>query len=130
MKKLISISAIILFVTAGCGGGQQSTDDFITDALNSKLFSSVDGDILYPIGLVRGELGLCIYYYYLSRWEDRKEFKQIAEKLPDDVVSKLSNSMDVTVETGLAGIFFHYAQYTGNKMAIAMVNEKSRTLRQ
>jgi hypothetical protein len=30
MKKLISISAIILFVTTGCGGDKPSTDDFIT----------------------------------------------------------------------------------------------------
>jgi hypothetical protein len=30
MKKLISISTIILFVTAGCGGDKPSTDDFIT----------------------------------------------------------------------------------------------------
>jgi hypothetical protein len=30
MKKLITITAIILFVTAGCGESKQSTDDFIT----------------------------------------------------------------------------------------------------
>jgi hypothetical protein len=30
MKRLITISAIILFVTAGCGGDKQSTDDLIT----------------------------------------------------------------------------------------------------
>ncbi|MDR1644665.1 MAG: hypothetical protein LBS05_02405 [Tannerellaceae bacterium] len=74
------------------------------DVLNSKLLSSVDDDATYPIDLTNGKLGLCIYYYYLSRWEEKEEFKQIAEKLLDDVVSHLSETMNVTVETGLAGV--------------------------
>jgi hypothetical protein len=36
------------------------------DALNSNLLSSVDDDA-YPIGLVNGKLGLCIYYYLKLR---------------------------------------------------------------
>lgn len=72
------------------------------DILNTKLLSSVNDS--YPIGLVNGKLGLCIYYFYLSRWEDKDEFKQIAENLLGDVVSQLSETMDITVETGLAGI--------------------------
>lgn len=72
------------------------------DILNNKLVSSVDET--YPTGLITGKLGLCIYYYYLSRWEEKEEFKQIAEKLLDDVASQLSETMDVTVEAGLAGI--------------------------
>ncbi|WP_446787771.1 hypothetical protein [Macellibacteroides fermentans] len=70
--------------------------------LNSKLFSTVDDN--YPIGLVKGKLGLCVYFYYLSRWEERDDFKEIAENLLDDVVSRLSNTIDITVESGLAGV--------------------------
>lgn len=72
------------------------------NTLNRKLLSAIDSTC--PIGLAKGKLGLCIYYYYLSRWEKLDEYEQIAENLLDDVVSRLSDITDVTVESGLAGI--------------------------
>jgi lantibiotic modifying enzyme len=72
------------------------------DVLNSKLILVMDDK--YPIDLINGKMGLCIYYYYLSRWEEKEEFKQIAGKLLDDVVSNLSETMNITVAKGLAGI--------------------------
>lgn len=39
MKILIFIEIIILFVMTGCGGGNSSTDDFITVDVN-KSYSS------------------------------------------------------------------------------------------
>ena len=36
--------------------------------LNSKLLLSIEDK--YPIGLFDGKMGICIYFYYLSRWEE------------------------------------------------------------
>lgn len=91
------------------------------DVLNSKLLSSVDET--FPIGLFTGKLGLCIYYYYLSRWEEKEEFKQTAEKLLDDVASLLSDTMDVTVEFGLAGIAIGISHLAKEEFIEGDINE-------
>lgn len=70
--------------------------------LHNELLLSVDDT--YPIGLAEGKMGLCIYFYYLSRYEQNEEFKQIGEKLLDDVINNLSVMLDITVRSGLAGI--------------------------
>lgn len=91
------------------------------DFLNKKLFSFVEKD--YPIGLVTGKLGLCIYYFYLSRWEENGEFKQMAENLLDDVVSQLSETTDVTVESGLAGVAIGISHLVKEKFVEGDINE-------
>lgn len=58
----------------------------------------------YPVGLVSGKMGICIYYYYLSRWEENCVYEKIAESLLDNIISELSDTNDITVETGLAGV--------------------------
>lgn len=89
--------------------------------LNSKLLSSVDK--IYPIGLLTGKMGLCIYHYYLSRWEDNDELKRIADNLLDDVVSQLSATMDVTIESGLAGIAIGIDHLVKEKFIGGDINE-------
>jgi hypothetical protein len=91
------------------------------DVLNNKLLSSVNDT--YPIGLVNGKLGLCIYYYYLSHWEKKEEFKQVAEKWLDDIVSQLSDTMDVTVEAGLAGVAIGISHLVKEKFVGGDINE-------
>ena len=91
------------------------------DFFNKKLFSFAEKD--YPIGLVTGKLGLCIYYFYLSRWEENDEFKQMAEKLLDDVVSQLSDTIDVTVESGLAGIAIGISHLVKEEFIEGDINE-------
>lgn len=59
------------------------------DILNNKLISSIDDR--YPIDLVYGKMGICIYLYYISRWEEKEEYKQTADKLLDEIINKLSN---------------------------------------
>jgi Lantibiotic modifying enzyme len=72
------------------------------ETLNNKLTESID-DINLP-GLSTGKMGLSIYFYYLSRWERKDEYKQVADKLLNEVVNNLSNRMELSVESGLAGI--------------------------
>lgn len=89
--------------------------------LNSKLVSLVDET--YPIGLATGKMGLCIYYYHLSRWEGKDELKQLAENLLDDIVNQLSDTMDVTVEVGLAGIAIGLNHLVKEKFIGGDINE-------
>jgi hypothetical protein len=97
--------------------------------LNDKLIESLDDT--YPIGLGDGKMGLCIYYYYLSRWEEKDEYKQMADKLLDDVVSNLSVTLDlnirfkpdVTVRSGLAGIAIGISHLVKEKFIAGDINE-------
>lgn len=89
--------------------------------LNNRLFSLVKNG--YPIGLATGRMGLCIYYYYLSRWEENKEYKLIAESLLDDIISQLSEIADVTVESGLAGIAIGISHLIEEKFIEGDINE-------
>ena len=72
------------------------------DTLNKKIISSIDKK--KSSNLTDGKMGLCIYFYHLSRWESNNGYLQVAEKLLNDVVNNLSNKSDLSVETGLAGI--------------------------
>lgn len=89
--------------------------------LNSRLLSLVKND--YPIGLVSGKMGICIYYYYLFRWEGCEEYKLIADDLLDDIISRLSDITDVTVESGLAGIAIGINHLIEEKFVEGNVNE-------
>lgn len=91
------------------------------NVLNSKLLSIVDQN--FPIDLVRGKLGLCIYFYYLSRWEENSEYEQIAEKMLDDVISRFSETRDITVESGLAGIAIGINHLIKEKFIEGDINE-------
>ena len=71
------------------------------DILNNKLIFI---DELYPIDLAYGKMGLCIYLYYLSRWEENDEYRQVADRLLDEVIANMPNMRDISVENGLAGI--------------------------
>jgi hypothetical protein len=90
------------------------------DILNNQLIESLDE---YPIDLTNGKMGFCIYYYYLSRWEEKEEFKQIAGKLLDDIVGNLSETMNITVESGLAGIAIGISHLVKEKFVDGDINE-------
>jgi hypothetical protein len=91
------------------------------DVLNDQLLESLDDK--YPIDLTNGKMGFCIYYYYLFRWEEKEEFKQIAEKLLDDVVSNLSETMIINVESGLTGIAMGISHLVKEKFIDGDINE-------
>jgi lantibiotic modifying enzyme len=72
------------------------------DTLNNKLLSAVGEK--YPIGLEYGKMGICLYFYYLSRLEDKEGYKQTADKLLDEVTNKLSKNENIGDAYILAGI--------------------------
>ena len=91
------------------------------DTLNSKLIASIDD--INKKGLSTGKMGLCIYFYYLSLWERKEEYKQIAEKLLNEVVNNLSNRMELSMESGLAGIAFGIRHLVKEKFIDGDINE-------
>ena len=92
-------------------------NNFIT--LNEKLLSFDD----HPIGLAYGKMGICIYYFYLSRWEEKEEYKQTADKLLDDVISNIQNTKDLSFEHGLTGIAIGLIHLVNEKFVGGDLNE-------
>ena len=89
------------------------------DVLNRKLLI----DEQHSIGLTSGKMGMCIYFYYLSRWEVKEKHKQVAEKLLDEVINNLTNKMDFSVENGLAGIAIGISHLVREKFVEGDINE-------
>ena len=92
------------------------------DTLNSKLISSIDDK--FSINLEDGKMGLCIYFYNLSRLEETKEeYKQVAEKFLDDVINKLSNKNNMGTAHVLAGIAVGISHLVKEKFVEGDINE-------
>lgn len=89
--------------------------------LNKKLISSVDES--FPLGLTHGEMGMSLYFYYLSRIEQNEEYKIIADKLLEDVYNNLSFDYSITVENGMAGIGLGITNLVKNRFIEGDVNE-------
>lgn len=56
-----------------------------------------------PIGLADGQLGMCIYFYYLSRYFDEK-YKAIAENLLENVYIGCGKTKSIDPKNGLPSI--------------------------
>lgn len=69
--------------------------------LNKKIVSSMDS---HPSGLANGKMGLCIYFYHLSRLENIPEYTEIADGLLDYIIENITKYQSVNVESGLAGV--------------------------
>lgn len=72
------------------------------DELNKMLLRSMDKT--YPVGLAQGQMGISIYFYYLSRIRQNENYKAIAEQLLENTLGKLSPDSSISVEKGLAGV--------------------------
>lgn len=69
--------------------------------MNKTLLTSIDQNFY---GLSNGKMGLCIYFYHLSKLENNYEYVVIAEKLLNEVLENINLYSPVNVNTGLAGI--------------------------
>ena len=70
--------------------------------INNKLLALNFND--YPLSLFYGKMGVCIYFYILSRIEPNDNYKHQAELLLDDILKESQNILDITMEYGLTGI--------------------------
>ncbi|GAB6120108.1 MAG: hypothetical protein LBT43_05745 [Prevotella sp.] len=56
------------------------------------------------LGLAHGKMGICIYFYILSRQQNKMEYRQIAKQILEEINDNLNQGMNIDLESGLAGI--------------------------
>jgi hypothetical protein len=74
-------------------------------------------------GLMCGNMGLCIFFYHLSRHTNNPEYEKIADRLLDKVFSNLSTTVSADFENGLAGIGWGIEYLVQNKFAEGNTDE-------
>lgn len=57
-----------------------------------------------PLGLAHGKMGICIYFFVLSRYEENKEYKSVADKILDEIFERISEIQSIDVKNGLSGV--------------------------
>lgn len=89
--------------------------------LNGTLISSLnDTDI--PLGLADGKMGICIYFYILSRYEKNKEYENIAENILDEIFKNIDKTTSIDVRTGITGIGLGITYLIKNKHVDGNIN--------
>jgi hypothetical protein len=69
--------------------------------LDNKLISSLDES---PLGLAYGKMGVCLYFFVISRMKQNKAYEKIANQLIDEIFEKAQTLPSIDVRSGLAGI--------------------------
>ena len=90
------------------------------EALNTRVFDYKGGD---TIGLAYGKMGLCIYFYYISRMCKSKEYNQKAELLMDGVFEQVANMKVYDIKAGLAGIALGFDFLVENEYVKGDIND-------
>ncbi|MDR2233833.1 MAG: hypothetical protein LBE56_12045 [Tannerella sp.] len=57
-----------------------------------------------PTGLYHGKMGLCVYFYELADLISEEKYRFIAEKLFDDIVTQIAETVKIDPPEGLTGI--------------------------
>lgn len=70
--------------------------------INKRILSSIDRQS--SVGLAHGKMGLCIYFFLLSRKKEYILYRDEAEKMLEDIYEVLSHNTSKDIESGLAGI--------------------------
>ena len=89
------------------------------EILNTKIFDD-KGDS--SIGLADGRMGLCIYFYYISRMRKSKEYTQKAESLMESIFEQIMQTKVFDIKNGLAGIGLGIDYLIENKFVEGNVN--------
>lgn len=93
--------------------------------INKILLASINPHFY---GLANGKMGLCVYFYHLSRLENQPECESIAERLLDEVIENISLNNSIGVGTGLSGIAIGIDHLINEKFIIGDVNEILREI--
>lgn len=92
------------------------------DKINGALLSVLSQNTL-PIGLARGRMGICIYFFASGRLRNNKDHTGIAEKLLDGIVSDINANLPPGLEDGLAGIGYGIRFLVRNGYIVGDINE-------
>lgn len=93
----------------------------LCQVLNKKLIESLHTNS--SLGLAHGKMGVCIYFFILSKNENNTEYKEIAEKLLEDISNNLTRDQSVDIESGLAGIALGIIYLIKNKYQSGDIDE-------
>lgn len=58
----------------------------------------------FPLGLFNGQMGICIYFFYLARLRDNPEYRAFAERLLQQIFASASDISVINFSVGLSGI--------------------------
>jgi len=73
--------------------------------LNEKIGNMLfDKEAVLPIGLAYGKMGICIYFYHYARITQEKKYEKIADKLLDQIYSKIDTAQGLNIEHGVLGV--------------------------
>lgn len=81
--------------------------------LNEKLIPSLNEKT--SLGLADGKMGICIYLFDYSQKESIKQYRILAEKLLDDIISHIPTITEIDIEQGLAGISLGFSYLIQHK---------------
>lgn len=93
------------------------------DNFNIKAIDILNKVNNVPLNLGNGKMGLCIYYYYISRKENSALYKRTAEKLLNDVVENIQSIKSINITDGLAGIGMGISYLIKNKYISGSTNK-------
>ena len=88
--------------------------------LNTRIFND-KGD--YSIGFADGRMGLCIYFYYISRICKSKDHNQKAELLISEIFEQVANMKVYDIKAGLAGIGLGFDYLVENEYVKGDIND-------
>ena len=90
------------------------------EILDKKIF---DLKADQSIGLADGKMGQCIYFYYISRISDNKEYIQRSETLIGEILEQVTKSKIYNIKEGLTGIGLAVDYIVKNKFVKGDINE-------
>ena len=76
----------------------------------------------FPIGLVDGKMGQCIYFYYVGKMSDNKEYIQKSEVLIGEIFEQVGKSKVYDIINGVAGIGLAVDYLIKNKYVKGNIN--------
>lgn len=92
------------------------------DRINNILLSVLSQNRL-PLGLARGRMGICIYFFESGRLRNNENHTKIAEGLLNDILKNINESLPAGFEDGLAGIGYGIKFLVRNGYVQGDVNE-------
>ena len=92
------------------------------DKINQALLSVFSQNLL-PLGLARGRMGICIYFFESGRLRNNKNHTKIAEEMLDGILNDINQQLPLGLEDGLAGIGYGIRYLIQNKYVKGDVNK-------
>ncbi len=105
---------------------ESTTLDHKIKNISHKLMST---DLSHlQIGLFSGKMGICICYYHLAHKTGDKAYEHFAEKLLDEVYSKVPKTNILDIDSGLSGIGWGINYLIKNNFVQGNVNHVLRDI--